>query len=194
MRRSNHQFRLGAIEAFETRIVPTVTVIGGIPFVPPGQISPSVPAPDIVTSIPGAGFTVQGDTLTPPLVNNITDHIVYLTRAVYTAPGGGSGPSENLRSQSLLANSVVTYAIPANAVNYQLPSFDVSRFDQTGPVNKGDHFTGDDDFQCDLFEAPDINGYAPNKLDYANLSNHLIVGELFNYSDTDQNDGHGKKK
>jgi len=183
MSRSKHQFRTSPIEAFESRIVPTVTPIPGIPFVPPGQISPSNPAPDITVT---SNFTVQQgtDTIIPPPVTNLTDHVVYVTRAVYTAPGGGSGPSENLRSQSLLANSVVTYAIPAGAVNYQLPSFDVSTFDLTGPINHGDHFTGDDDFQCDLFEAPDSDGYAPNKLDYAVLSDHLIVGQLFNYSET----------
>jgi len=139
----------------------------------------------------GFGYGINGDTVASKVTNN-TGSDRYATFAVYRAPGGGSGPSENLRSQKLIYSE--THLIPAG--QFYVFMKDISALDQTGPGVNGDHLTGDDDFQCDDFDAGcDPHGYAPDKLnDGTSLDGHIFAGELFNYSDTDQNDGHGKKK
>jgi len=182
--------------------VPTITPIAGIPFVPPGQVGDPLPVQSDAFSMTGSygdGFTFT-DTTISTLVTNTTDAPRYATFAIYRAPGGGSGPSENLRSQVLIYSETVLLG-PKGSTDPNLPdhvtfSKDIRQLDQTGPGVKGDHLTGDDDFQCEVFDARcDSNGYAPDKLnDGTSLDHRIVGGNLFNWSDSDQNDGNGKKK
>lgn len=189
MSRSKHQFRPGALEVFETRIVPTVTAMPGIPFVPPGQVAPSTPSTNfsVDPGNTGAGFSITGagDNTITSTVTNKTGCDRYATFAVYRAPGGGTGTtptsSENLRSQKLIYSQTLLVH-PGAEVTF---SIDIRTLDDTGPGSKGDHLTGDDDFQCDIFDAgSDPNGYAPDKLNEAVLDGYIFAGELFNYDDS----------
>jgi len=191
MSRSKHQFRPGALEVFETRIVPTVVPIPGmppvIPFVPPGQIGPSTPTGEVISS----GFTVDPtntNQINSTVTNKDPNNVEYVTFAIYRAPGGGnganvpgSGPSENLASQKLIYSTTVALAkagTTGDSYTFKIDPIALG-LDQNG--NNGKHLTGDDDFQCDEFSSDDSTFSAPDKVNFDAQDIPLIVGELFNY-------------
>jgi len=166
MSRSKHQFRPGALELFETRIVPSTMAIDGGAYNPPGISSPEgVYTTGFVTP---SGFSVNGDVVSTTLTNS-SGIDRYATFAVYAAEGQGF----NIASQNLIYQQ--TYKIPAG--QSLLVSVDLSTL----------KIPGQGKVQCDIWEADDASGYAPDKLkpDSTGFQSHLLLGELFQYQPDD---------
>jgi hypothetical protein len=184
-----HQFRPGALEVFETRIVPTVTAYPGLgAYVPPGLMeSGPLAGHDVSTS---DRFDVSGDltddpdsdggptyptytgtTISATLTNNnpVAGSVSYVTLAVYAAEGQGF----NFASQNLIYSATYKVVSGIDAKLGQGPitvSVDLSTL----------KIPGKEKVQCEIWSADDSNGYAPNKLKPGDTGyeSHLILGEL----------------
>jgi len=181
MSRSKHQFRPGILDQFETRVVPTVAAFPGIgPFLPPGQDAPYTNGTGISYTNQGnpfAGFfDVSGDKISTT-VTNTSGKIQYVNLTVYTAPGGPdslaaqntTGQTDNLASQKLAYTSEVIALNPGDSHTFCV---DLSTL----------KLTGQEKCQADVMRSDTPDGFAPDKLRLAELGDHFVYGELFDYT------------
>src|SRR5262245_15476782 len=110
MSRSKHKFR-PSCDVFEERFLLTVTALPpSVPFTPPGQVGDVAKPPgwNWHSYSPETGwFSISDDKNSiSTSVTNGTGEARYVTVAIYTAPGGGSGDiltgDFNLRSHKLV--------------------------------------------------------------------------------------------
>jgi len=205
MSRSKHQFRPGALEVFETRIVPTVTAyqIGALPYVPLGLVEGgSLAGHDVSTS----GFTVTTADQGPAAP------VVGPTDSDDTSGGANDFPgttydgnfiTTTLTNNNPVAGSVsyvtfAVYAAPGTDFNFASQNLIysatykvVSGTDASkgqGPITVSVDLStlkipGKEKVQCEIWSADDANGYAPNKLKPGDTGyeSHLIWGQLFEF-------------
>lgn len=170
MSRSKHQFRPGALEVFETRIVPAVvaTPLPGL-FIPPGQVTGDNGDTGLLTA---PHFDIAGNTISTTVTNN-TNVTQYVTFVVYTAPGGTDKLSHNFASQKEAYTSE-TFALASGESHFF--SVDLSTL----------KLVGQQTIQADIFRADNLGGFAPEKPSQADLGGRIVIGDLFNYSTDDK--------
>jgi len=186
MSRSTHRFCPGPLELFEDRIVPSGLDIVGHPgdlaFTPPGheqETTNDTSGHFWVNDGTSKVFNVSPDgNSISTSITNLTGQTRFVTIAFYTAPGG----DWNAASQKM-AYSMTLKLDPGQKLDVDINVQNLINSNQL-------KLTGQDSFQVDLYEAPDINGYAPEKLYPGTPGEFTITGELFDSDHTNN----GKKK